>query len=78
MNRDFYEGYSMNFEDKCNAEVKLKTYSSLLNIFKVNIWYVLIKVKLLQKGYRNKILSIIFNLLIQNVLNQINKREINS
>ena len=23
MNRDFYEGYSMNFEDKCNAEVKL-------------------------------------------------------
>ena len=37
MNRDFYEGYSMNFEDKCNAEVKLKTYSSLLNIFKVNI-----------------------------------------
>ena len=37
MNRDFYEGYSMNFVDKCNAEVKLKTYSSLLNIFKVNI-----------------------------------------
>lgn len=37
MNRDFYEGYTMNFEDKCNAEVKLKTYSSLLNIFKVNI-----------------------------------------
>ena len=37
MNRDFYEGYSMNFEDKCNAEVQLKTYSSLLNIFKVNI-----------------------------------------
>ena len=37
MNRDFYEGYSMNFDDKCNAEVKLKTYSSLLNIFKVNI-----------------------------------------
>ena len=37
MNRDFYEGYSMIFEDKCNAEVKLKTYSSLLNIFKVNI-----------------------------------------
>ena len=37
MNRDFYEGYSMNFEDKCYAEVKLKTYSSLLNIFKVNI-----------------------------------------
>ena len=37
MNRDFYEGYSMKFEDKCNAEVKLKTYSSLLNIFKVNI-----------------------------------------
>ena len=37
MNRDFFEGYSMNFEDKCNAEVKLKTYSSLLNIFKVNI-----------------------------------------
>ena len=37
MNRDFYEGYIMNFEDKCNAEVKLKTYSSLLNIFKINI-----------------------------------------
>ena len=37
MNRDFFEGYSMNFADKCNAEVKLKTYSSLLNIFKVNI-----------------------------------------
>ena len=37
MNRDFYEGYCMNFEDKCNAEVKLKTYSSLLNIFRVNI-----------------------------------------
>ena len=37
MNRDFYEGFTMNFEDKCNAEVKLKTYSSLLNIFKVNI-----------------------------------------
>tara|TARA_B100000945_G_scaffold247162_1_gene203609 strand:- start:272 stop:646 length:375 start_codon:yes stop_codon:yes gene_type:complete len=37
MNRDFYEGYSMSFKDKCNAEVKLKTYSSLLNIFKVNI-----------------------------------------
>ena len=37
MNRDFYEGYTMNFFDKCNAEVKLKTYSSLLNIFKVNI-----------------------------------------
>ena len=37
MNRDFYEGYNMNFEDKCNAEVKLKTYSSLINIFKVNI-----------------------------------------
>ncbi len=37
MNRDFFEGYSMHFEDKCNAEVKLKTYSSLLNIFKVNI-----------------------------------------
>ena len=37
MNRDFYEGYSMNFKDKCNAELKLKTYSYLLNIFKVNI-----------------------------------------
>ena len=37
MNRDFYEGYSMNFFDKCNAEVKLKTYSSLLKIFNVNI-----------------------------------------
>ena len=37
MNRDFYEGYSMHFENKCNAEVKLKTHSSLLNIFKVNI-----------------------------------------
>ena len=37
MNRDFYEGYTMNFQDKCNAKVKLKTYSSLINIFKVNI-----------------------------------------
>ena len=37
MNRDFYEGYTMNFKDKCNAEVKLKTYSSLLKIFKINI-----------------------------------------
>ncbi len=37
MNRDFYEGYTMNFFDKCNAKVKLKTYSSLLNIFKINI-----------------------------------------
>ena len=37
MNRDFYEGYTMNFLDTCNAEVKLKTYSSLLNVFKVNI-----------------------------------------
>ena len=37
MNRDFYEGYTMNFFDKCNAEVKLKTYSSLLYIFKLNI-----------------------------------------
>ena len=37
MNRDFFEGYTMHFEDKCNAEVKLKTYSSLLKIFKVNI-----------------------------------------
>ena len=37
MNRDFYEGYTMNFQDKCNAEVKLKTYTSLLKIFKVNI-----------------------------------------
>ena len=37
MNRDFYEGYTMNFEDKCNAEVKLKTYASFLTIFKVNI-----------------------------------------
>ena len=37
MNRDFYEGYTMYFQDKCNAEVKLKTYSSLLKIFKVNI-----------------------------------------
>ena len=33
----FYEGYTMNFQDKCNAEVKLKTYSSLLKIFKVNM-----------------------------------------
>ena len=37
MNRDFYEGYIMNFKDQCNAVVKLKTYSSLLKIFKVNI-----------------------------------------
>ena len=37
MNRDFYEGYTMSFEDKCNAEVQLKTYASLLKIFKVNI-----------------------------------------
>ena len=37
MNRDFYEGYTMKSHDKCNAEVKLKTYSSLLKIFNVNI-----------------------------------------
>ena len=37
MNRDFYEGYTMKFHDKCNYEVKLKTYSSLLKIFNVNI-----------------------------------------
>ena len=37
MNRDFYEGYTMNSHDKCNVEVKLKTYSSLLKIFNVNI-----------------------------------------
>ena len=37
MNRDFYEGYIINFQDKCNAEVKLKAYASLINIFKVNI-----------------------------------------
>ncbi|KGF89387.1 hypothetical protein EU92_1943 [Prochlorococcus marinus str. MIT 9107] len=28
----------MSFKDKCNAEVTLKTYSSLRNIFKVNIF----------------------------------------
>ena len=37
MNRDFYKGYTMNLQDECNAKVKLKTYSSLINIFKVNI-----------------------------------------
>ena len=37
MNRDFYEGYTMKSHDKCNAEVKLKTYSSLLKIFNVNL-----------------------------------------
>ena len=37
MNRDFYEGYTMKFHDKCNSEVKLKTYSSLIKIFNVNI-----------------------------------------
>ena len=37
MNRDLYEGYTMKFHDKCNSEVKLKTYSSLIKIFNVNI-----------------------------------------
>ena len=37
MNRDFYEGYTMKFHDKCNSEVKLKTYTSLIKIFNVNI-----------------------------------------
>ena len=37
MNRDFYEGYTMNFQDKCNAEEKLKIYTSLVNLFRVNI-----------------------------------------
>ena len=36
-NRDLYEGYTMNFEDDCNAEVKLKTYKPLVKIFKLNI-----------------------------------------
>ena len=27
----------MNFEDDCNAEVKLKTYKPLVKIFKLNI-----------------------------------------
>ena len=37
MNRDFYEGYTMKIHDKCNYEVKLKTYSSLIKILNVNI-----------------------------------------
>ena len=36
-NRDLYEGYTMSFKDKCNAEVKLKTYKPLIKVFKVNI-----------------------------------------
>ncbi len=37
MNRDFYEGYTINFKDKCNGELRLKTYSSLLKVFTLNI-----------------------------------------
>ena len=36
-NRDLYEGYTMSFKDKCNAEIKLKTYKPLIKVFKVNI-----------------------------------------
>ena len=36
-NRDLYEGYTMNFNDECNAEVKLKTYKPLIKFFSVNI-----------------------------------------
>ena len=36
-NRDLYEGYTMSFKDKCNAEVKLKTYKPLIKFFSVNI-----------------------------------------
>ena len=36
-NRDLYEGYTMSFKDKCNAEVKLKTYKPLIKVFNVNI-----------------------------------------
>ena len=36
-NRDLYEGYTMSFKDKCNAEVKLKTYKPLIKFLSVNI-----------------------------------------
>lgn len=36
-NVGLYEGYTMSFKDKCNAEVQLKTNSSLVKVFKVNI-----------------------------------------
>ena len=36
-NRDLYEGYTMSFKDKCNAEIKLKTYKPLIKVFKLNI-----------------------------------------
>ena len=36
-NRDLYEGYTISFKDKCNAEVKLKTYKPLIKFFSVNI-----------------------------------------
>ena len=36
-NRDLYEGFTMNFNDECNAEVKLKTYKPLIKFFSVNI-----------------------------------------
>ena len=36
-NRDLYEGNTMSFQDKCNAEVKLKTYKPLIKVFKLNI-----------------------------------------
>ena len=36
-NVSLYEGYTMSFKDKCNAEVQLKTYSSLVKVFQVNI-----------------------------------------
>ena len=36
-NVGLYEGYTMNFQDKCNAKVQLKTYSSLVKVFQVNI-----------------------------------------
>ena len=36
-NRDLYEGYTMSFKDKFNAEVKLKTYKPLIKVLKLNI-----------------------------------------
>ena len=35
--KNLYEGYTMSFKDKCNAEVKLKTYKPLIKFFSVNI-----------------------------------------
>ena len=36
-NVGLYEGYTMSFKDKCNAKVQLKTYSSWVKVFQVNI-----------------------------------------